>query len=65
MKSPETFWWGSFSFVARFSGSFGPIVSIAIPHWFLLGLSSLLLLPAGLHWRMRKTHAAPSGGGRA
>ena len=48
MKSPETFWWGSFSFDSNFSGSH-PFVEFTIPHWFLLCLSTLFLLPAGIH----------------
>ena len=49
--------WGSFSFYSNFSGSH-IFVIFTIPHWFLLCLSTLFLLPAVIHWRMSKTHAA-------
>lgn len=57
LRPPETFWWGSFSFYSNFSGSH-PSVEFTVPHWFLLCLSTLFLLPAVIHWRMSKTHAA-------
>jgi hypothetical protein len=50
-------WWGGFKCDADIRWS-DPFVIFCIPHWFVLCLSSLFLLPAGLHWRMRKTHAA-------
>lgn len=54
---PKDLEWGGFSFNSDFSGS-DPSVIFTFPHWFLLCLSTLFLLPAGIHWRMRKTHAA-------
>lgn len=53
LESNEDLGWGGFSFDADF-----PSVDSTIPHWFLLCLSTLFLLPAVIHWRMRKTHAA-------
>lgn len=58
MKAPEIIWWGRFSWCASFSGPFSPMVRVAIPHWFLLCLFSIFLLPAVIHWRMKETHAA-------
>ena len=58
LKSPEDLGWGGFSFTADSVPLLGLYVVCMIPHWFLLCLSTLFLLPAGIHWRMRKTHAA-------
>lgn len=57
LTSPEDLGWWSFSFKSDFSGSHLSVI-FTFPHWFLLCLSTLFLLPAVIHWRMRKTHAA-------
>ena len=64
----ENLWCGKFWLATELNNPFGfyPSMNIGIPHWFALCMSVVLLVPALIHRRFKKTlteQDAPSNGG--